>query len=121
MEEVVEPAKTNKVNKKISDLLKVIQHRNQSYDDWRDACFALKNYYDSDETFALFCEWSEVGYQGYTRDACAKLWDSTKDDSEKPITLGTLRKWAKEDNPEEYKAWRDKYEFTSELRANPRF
>ena len=96
--------------------MKVIQHRNQSYGDWRDACFALKNYYDSDETFALFCEWSEVGYQGYNKDACTKLWDSIKNDSEKPITLGTLREWAKEDNPEEYKAWREKYEFTAELK-----
>jgi len=94
---------------KYQELLNIIQHRNQTYEDWRNVGFALHQVSDSDEMYSIFQEWSQVDYPNYDETATENLWQHCKDDQENGITFGTLVHWARESDPENYKQWNIKW------------
>ena len=94
---------------KYREFLVLIQHRNQEYEAWRNVGFALHQVSDTDEMYEVFAEWSQVDYSDYDDTATQNLWQHCKDDQENRITFGTLIHWAKEDNPDGYRQWNNKW------------
>jgi P4 family phage/plasmid primase-like protien len=58
-------------------------------------------------SFELFNNWSKLS-QKYNAKACKKLWDSFDANHESKLTIGTLKKYAKEDDPVQYRTIRQK-------------
>jgi P4 family phage/plasmid primase-like protien len=60
----------------------------------------------TDEYFTLFVKFSaKANKDTRTEEACTALWTKSKI-SDTPIGIGSLRYWAREDNPEKYKAYK---------------
>lgn len=78
--------------------------RADSYHDWIDVGMCLKNI-DSVHGLNLWIEFSKQSNK-YKEGCCDKLWKSfevrKKEKGELAITEGSLRLWAKKDNPDEY-------------------
>jgi hypothetical protein len=73
--------------------------RTHDMSSWISVGMALKN---SGYNFYLWNEWSSHA-NNYCEEACKKHWKSFKSNKEKPLTIGTIKFWAKQDNPEKYK------------------
>lgn len=73
--------------------------RADSYGDWIRIGWALHNVDKS-----LLEDWIEFSQKSekYKEGECEERWATMKDQG---LTLGSIRYWAKEDNPEEYKAY----------------
>ena len=53
-------------------------------------------------SFELFNNWSKLS-QKYDSDGCVELWKSLDVNRERKLTIGTLKKYAKEDDPVQYR------------------
>ena len=78
------------------------KNRCDEYDSWLRVCICLKNI---DEKYKeLFIKWSSQS-EKFNRHSCEKKWQEIKIDSRDErnrLKLGSLRAWAKRDNPEKY-------------------
>ena len=92
--------KTDK-RKEIINLLNIInEDRSDNYDDWVKIGIIINNELDEAgrAVYHKFSDWSHK----YNEDETDKKYDSFKTESEKKLTIGTLKKMAQEDNEEEY-------------------
>lgn len=76
--------------------------RAYEYGPWRKLLMTLKNIGVPFEYFDKISK--ESGYLHYSRNNCLEHWEKyEKDDEKNNYGLTTLKKWAEEDNPEEFK------------------
>ena len=106
--------KTDENLKEIWDLLEIISKENQEYKDWMKIGMCLHTTDNSDEMKELWKEWSEIEYKWEPKyfnsieEEIESKWKSFKEVS-KPLTIGTIKKIAKETNIEKYIEWYNKY------------
>ena len=106
--------KTNENLKEIWELLEIISKENQEYKDWMKIGMCLHTTDNSDEMKELWKEWSEIEYKWEPKyfnsieEEIESKWKSFKEVS-KPLTMGTIKKIAKETNIEKYIEWYNKY------------
>jgi P4 family phage/plasmid primase-like protien len=74
------------------------QHRADNYNDWIELGFCLHNI-DSTELLKTWIEFSKISPK-FEDGACEKYWSKFKDEG---LTIASLYRWAKIDNPEKYK------------------
>lgn len=95
--------------KELLDSLNFI--RADNYNNWIEVGFAIVNeFYDcsfeysEEELFILWDEWSQKSDK-YDENISIKTWENlwNKGPREEGITFGTVRRWAKEDKPDEYR------------------
>jgi hypothetical protein len=67
----------------------------ESYDDWRDVGFIFKHTSDSKESLELFHKFSAINETKYDKAYTNAFWKTIKQ-TKKPLTIGTLKKWVKE-------------------------
>jgi len=67
----------------------------ESYDDWRDVGFIFKHTSDSKKSLELFHKFSAINESKYDKDYTDAFWKTIKQ-CDKPLTIGTLKKWVKE-------------------------
>ncbi len=90
----------------IKDLLDTINPaRADNYDDWRNVIFALANTSISYKHLAEYFsrkspKFDPVGFE--------KLWNCSLHGTKRPVTLGSLHFWAKQDNPDKYTEMRSR-------------
>lgn len=81
--------------------------RADNFEDWRDLGFALHNI----DEYELLEDWIEFSSQSSkfdnTGNDCEKRWDNFKSND---FTIGTIKYWAKMDNPTKYREWSNKQE-----------
>jgi phage/plasmid-associated DNA primase len=75
------------------------QERCNKYDTWLKIGAIIFNEQGS---FILFNKWSKLCPEKYSLEGCQKTWKSFMKNSSKKITIKSLMKWAKEDNPEKF-------------------
>ncbi len=90
----------------IKDLLDTLNPtRADNYNEWRDVIYALSNtsisYKDLAEYFSR--KSPKFDYNGFE-----KVWNLSLKSSKRPLTLGSLHFWAKQDNPDKYEEIRAK-------------
>lgn len=77
--------------------------RSDNYEDWRNIGFCLHNIGSEsgypDRFFELFNDFSKLCPSKYSFNDINTFWDSIKDSSDKPITLGSLKFLADMDSP----------------------
>ena len=66
-----------------------------SYDDWRNVGFIFKHTSDSKECLELFHKFSEINTEKYDKSYTDAFWKTIKQTT-KPLTIGTLKKWIKD-------------------------
>lgn len=77
--------------------------RADSYHDWINVGICLKNI--DDNALAIWIEFSKQSNK-FKDGECEKLWHSFSS-KQKGLTEGSLRFWAKQDNPQEYQNFKD--------------
>ena len=88
----------------IKELVHCLHHkRANDYKTWSELCWCLKSI--DDGLFEIFDEFSKKSDK-YNDSSVEKFWDTAKEGN---YTIGTLRFWAKQDNPEKYDKVCDKY------------
>jgi len=75
-----------------------------NYKTWSELGWCLKSI--DENTFKLFDAFSKLCEDKYNEDNVEKFWN---DSTQKNYTMGTLRYWAKQDNPEKYDEICQKY------------
>ena len=96
--------------KEIKELLEIIQNKNQKYDDWIKVGLSLHTTNSSDGMKVLWKEWSEINYEWKPKqfdnieEEINYKWESFKEVSN-PMTIGTIKRMAKELNIEKYTEW----------------
>src|SRR5207253_187830 len=68
-------------------------------------------------SFELFDKWSKLS-QKYESDACKELWNSFNINHKNKLTIGTLKKYAKEDDPVQYREIQQKTKFKKPIDAD---
>lgn len=117
-EKKVEKLKYNKIEsngnfKEIKELLNIIQEKNQKYDDWIKVGICLHTTNNSEEMKEIWKEWSEIDYEfepkqfNSLEEEINYKWKSFKE-LENPLTIGTIKKMAKDINIEKYVEWYNK-------------
>lgn len=91
---------------KIKELLEIIQDENQTYDNWLKIGMGLYTTDNSENMMQVWYNWSSIDYKCNFEEIKRK-WKSFKI-QEKNITLGTIRKRAKDKNYELYVQWYNK-------------
>ena len=71
-----------------------------SYDDWRNVGFIFKHTSDSKESLELFHKFSAINESKYDKDYTDAFWKTIKQ-CDKPLTIGTLKKWIREQTTDE--------------------
>lgn len=100
--------------KEIWDLLEIIQNKNQKYEDWIKVGISLHTTTNSEEMKELWKEWSQIDYNWKPKqydsqeEEINSKWYSFKEVLN-PLTIGTIKKKAKETNIELYMDWYNKY------------
>lgn len=74
--------------------------RADSYHTWIRVCWCL--HYISETLLPEFIEFSRKCPGKFSEAKCHEVWEAATKFSGAPLTIATLRYWAKEDNPEEY-------------------
>ena len=69
--------------------------KSDSYDDWRDVGFIFKHTSDSKECLELFHKFSALNESKYDITYTNDFWKTIKQTTN-PLTIGTLKKWVKE-------------------------
>ena len=88
----------------ISNLMKCLdEDRANHYQTWMEVGWCLFNINSSEEFMNIWIEFSKKG-NGYKPGECEKLWPKM---TKKNMSIGTLKYWAKFDNPLEYQTIRD--------------
>lgn len=106
------PQKNNRENF-IGELLEIIQEKNQNYNDWIKVGMILHGINDNEEMKILWKEWSETNYKfkpkqfNSLEEEINYKWESFKEETNS-LTIGTLRKMAKDVNLEKYIEWYNK-------------
>ena len=97
--EVIPENKQVEIQKAKAYMSMIKESRADAYGDWIRIGWALHNVDKS-----LLDEWIEFSQKSdkYKEGECEERWYTMKDEG---LTLGSIRYWAKEDNPEEYKAY----------------
>ncbi|KAJ3060174.1 hypothetical protein HK102_009634, partial [Quaeritorhiza haematococci] len=91
----IKPTEVRKLTRKLN------AQRADDYSLWRDVGFAIHHSTcGSDKGLQIFDEFSRRCRIKYDEYAVADFWRRIKDDSEYPPTFGSLKAWAKQDNPE---------------------
>ncbi|KAJ3056037.1 hypothetical protein HK102_011249, partial [Quaeritorhiza haematococci] len=91
----IKPTEVRKLTRKLS------AQRAHDYSLWRDVGFAIHHATcGSHKGLQIFDEFSRRCRIKYDEYAVADFWRRIKDDSEHPLTFGSLKAWVKEDNPE---------------------
>ncbi len=111
----VEYKKITNINlEEINELLDIIQAKNQKYEDWINVGLSLHTTSSSIEWRNLWFNWSLKDYKWVPKyfntpeEEINYKWNSFKD-VEKPLTLGTIKKMAKDTNFELYTEWFNRY------------
>lgn len=105
--------KVNESFKEIRELLNIIQEKNQEYSDWIKVGLCLYTTNDSEEMKEIWKEWSEIDYEfepkqfNSLEEEINYKWKSFKEVSN-PLTIGTIKKMAKDKNIEKYVEWYNK-------------
>ena len=86
--------------KKIVNILNV--KRADDYGTWIKVCWALKGEDEDDNLYDTWVEFSAKSDK-YNEESVQNTWDKAKSKGEKTYNAYSLRRWAKEDNPEQYK------------------
>ena len=103
------------IPEKVEDLLQLISEdfistSHNAYTKWYVVGQALKYCIEDDaEGFRLWDDWSQKG--DYDEEAVEKYWDRFSPDNHlsNPVTYGSLEFFAKEENPEGYRKFRNKW------------
>ncbi|KAJ3061682.1 hypothetical protein HK102_009025, partial [Quaeritorhiza haematococci] len=91
----IKPTEVRKLTRKLS------AQRADDYSLWRDVGFAIHHATcGSDKGLQIFDEFSRRCRIKYDQYAVADFWRRIKDDTQYPLTFGSLKAWVKEDNPE---------------------
>ena len=69
--------------------------KSESYDDWRDVGFIFKHTSESKESLELFHKFSAINEGKYDKAYTNAFWKTIKQTA-KPLTIGTLKKWVKD-------------------------
>lgn len=72
----------------------------ESYDDWRDVGFIFKHTSESKESLELFHKFSAINQGKYDIAYTNAFWKTIKQ-TKKPLTIGSLKKWVKEQQCED--------------------
>jgi hypothetical protein len=72
------------------------------YKDWLNMMFGIK-YTLGEEGYELFDKFSQLCPDKYNEDDIKKNWDVCKDTNKKPITMGSIVKWCKDNDNNKYK------------------
>lgn len=98
------------------------QKRSENYTDWINVAWCLQNIYKQyhlykpsdtyihqepspeQELFRMFGKFSQLCPAKYSKDACIKAWDTHCRDG---LRFGSLHMWAKQDNPTQYKLYKE--------------
>ena len=98
-QEIIPENKQQDIQKAKIYMSMIKESRADQYGDWIRIGWALHNVDKS-----LLDEWIEFSQKSekYKEGECEERWNTMKDQG---LTLGSIRYWAKEDNPEEYKAY----------------
>lgn len=93
--------------KEIKELLNIIQEKNQEYSDWIKVGLCLYTISNSEEMKDIWQKWSETDYEfepkqfNSSEEEINCKWKSFKEVSN-PLTIGTIKKMAKDINIEKY-------------------
>ncbi|KAJ3059007.1 hypothetical protein HK102_010204, partial [Quaeritorhiza haematococci] len=80
---------------------KLAARRADDYSLWRDVGFAVHHATGgSAQGLQIFDEFSQRNQLKYDKRSVANFWRCIKDESDQPLTFGSLRAWVKDDNPE---------------------
>ena len=95
-------ASENDVNiaMKLMDIIN--PERSYSYNTWIEVGWCLHNIHNTDDRLLeKFIEFSEKSknHKSDARDGCINIWEKCRNEG---LTMGTLKMWAKNDNPEKY-------------------
>jgi hypothetical protein len=82
-----------------SILAEIPASRFDDYDDWLRIGLAVHHEMPNDDGLALWDEFSKRSAR-YEAGACASRWDGFDDECEKPVTVGTLIAWIREEKPD---------------------
>ncbi len=111
----IEYKKINDINlEEINELLDIIQEKNKKYEDWINVGLSLHTTNNSVDMRNLWFNWSLKNYKWESKqfntpeEEINYKWTSFKE-IEKPLTLGTIKKIAKDFNIEKYVEWFNKY------------
>ena len=99
----------------VKDLLQLLKpERAQNYHDWFFIGAAI--YHTNSQWFSIWNEWSSQA-SNYKESSCIQKWEHefTRFTGSNPITIGTLRKIAREDNPKDYLNLMDRYKEKDEF------
>ena len=105
--------KRNENYKEIEELLEIIQEKNHDYKDWIKVGIGLHTTNNSDEMRKIWKEWSEKNYKFEPKqfksleEEINYKWKSFKEETN-TLTIGTIKKMAKEKNIEKYIEWYNK-------------
>ena len=92
-----------KLAKKLIPLIS--SHRAEDYNEWMTIGWCLYNISDGEpEGLDLWCEFSSKCEEKYDESGCIYHWERM---TKQNLTIGTLKYYAKIDNPEEYKKIKD--------------
>jgi phage/plasmid-associated DNA primase len=111
--EQIKPNYKKSDNTEIIELLEIIQEKNQNYNDWIRVGIALHTTNDNEEMREIWKEWSETNYKFKPKqfdsleEEINYKWGSFKEEP-KPLTIGTIKKMAKDLNIEKYIEWYNK-------------
>lgn len=87
-------------NKYIEGLLNCLSPDRYTYDNWLNVGMVLYNTHP--DYFNMWVEWSKKS-EDYNFEELTKKWASFKNSNSK-LTIGSLKYWAKEDNPDQYES-----------------
>jgi len=99
VKEIIPENKLQEIQKAKAYMTMIKESRADSYGDWIRIGWALHNIDKS-----LLDEWIDFSQKSekFKDGECEERWNTMKDQG---LTLGSIRYWAKEDNPEEYKKY----------------
>ncbi len=101
--------------KQLKELLLILDYNRYEYNYWLKIAMSIINYSNgSDEGFKIFDVWCKDG-DNYNYDNNLKIWNELvkkhKNNKNYGITIGTLKYYAKQDNPKSYKKIMDRYKY----------
>ena len=101
------------VSEKLKDLEKLLgmlsPSRAEDYHSWISIMFIIYNESEgNDEGLSLFIKFSSKCPDKFDEGVCVSTWEKTVKKSTGGLTMGTLDWFARQDNPEAYRQWREK-------------
>jgi hypothetical protein len=72
---------------------------NMSYDEWIGVGFSIKHSCNDEKGKQLWFQFSKINDKKYDQKETETFWKFNKPPTKKPITIASIKKWAKEENP----------------------